>query len=449
VTRAAPTCNPIGGATSSSYSLGAADVGSTLTVTVTATNTAGSNAASSSATGVVGSSSSPPVNTAAPTISGTTTQGQTMSATTGSWTGNPAPTFAYQWSRCDQAGVNCSQIAGATSASYTLVSADVSLRVRVIVTATNSAGSAQASSALSAVVTAPPANTAAPAISGTTTEAQTLSASTGSWTGYPAPTFAYQWNRCDQAGGNCNAIAGATSSSYTQLSADVGSTLRVTVTASNTAGSAPATSNATTKVSSAAGPVTPLLDDFNRANNTGPPGANWTHMAVGSGKATNNLFISEAQAAAKSGANADYWNPQAFGPNSEAWVTVVTKPTQNDDPVVLSLRLQNPAASTASGYFADYTFSAKEKDKYHIKVRTNGAVAATIATANNGPSLVAGDRLLFRAIGSTLELWRFTGSSWTLLLTATDTTYPAAGYLGLAASDEQVRLDNFGGGTLP
>src|SRR4051812_16335448 len=76
-----------------------------------------------------------------------------------------------------------------------------------------------------------PTNTAAPTISGTPTVGQTLTASPGSWTSDTTPTYAYQWQRCDSAGNNCAAVTGATAQTYVVQSADVGKTLRVTVTA--------------------------------------------------------------------------------------------------------------------------------------------------------------------------------------------------------------------------
>lgn len=73
----------------------------------------------------------------------------------------------------------------------------------------------------------------APAITGTATQTQTLTADTGQWRGAPS-SYTYQWSKCDAAGANCADIAGATISSYVVAATDVGSTLRVTVTAANT-----------------------------------------------------------------------------------------------------------------------------------------------------------------------------------------------------------------------
>jgi regulation of enolase protein 1 (concanavalin A-like superfamily) len=87
-----------------------------------------------------------------------------------------------------------------------------------------------------------PVNTAAPAISGTAKQGQTLSASTGTWTNSPT-AYAYQWNRC---AASCSSITGATASSYTAVAADVGDTLNVSVTASNAGGPGAAATSAMT-----------------------------------------------------------------------------------------------------------------------------------------------------------------------------------------------------------
>jgi hypothetical protein len=89
-----------------------------------------------------------------------------------------------------------------------------------------------------------PANTALPVISGTVQDAQTLTASAGTWRGAPT-AFAYQWQRCDPAGANCVDIQGATAPTYLLTAAEVGSTIRVSVSGQNAVAAASAVSVAT------------------------------------------------------------------------------------------------------------------------------------------------------------------------------------------------------------
>ncbi len=247
-------CASIAGATNSSYTLVRSDVGDTIRVVVTASNSGGSTPASSAQTGVVAPLPAP-TNTAAPAISGTATQGQTLTTSKGTWTGSPT-SYAYQWRDCNTSGASCANISGATSSSYTLTSNEVGDTVRVVVTATNGGGSTAATSSQTGVVasSAPsaPTNTTAPAISGTATQGQSLSASQGTWTGSPT-SYAYQWEDCNTSGSGCANISGATSSSYTLTSNEVGDTLRVAVTATNGGGSASATSAASAVVAAASG----------------------------------------------------------------------------------------------------------------------------------------------------------------------------------------------------
>ncbi len=93
-----------------------------------------------------------PIAVSPPTVSGTAQQGQTLTATPGTWTATDA-TVGYQWQRCDPAGANCVDVPGATSSSYAVTAADVGTTLRVVVTATNRFGSAPGSSTQTAVVT--------------------------------------------------------------------------------------------------------------------------------------------------------------------------------------------------------------------------------------------------------------------------------------------------------
>lgn len=186
-----------------------------------------------------------PVNSSPPTITGTAQKGSTLTAQNGTWQNSPT-SFQYQWQRCNATGGSCANVAGATAKTYTPTGKDVGDTLRVRVTAVNADGTATADSAVTPVVTdapspAAPKNTAPPAITGTSRVGQTLTSSTGSWSGNP-DSFAYQWQRCDSDGSNCGNITGATTKTYLVRLADLGFRLRVRVTARNEKGAATANS---------------------------------------------------------------------------------------------------------------------------------------------------------------------------------------------------------------
>ena len=253
---AGEACSNITSATSAGYKLAAGDVGHTVRAVVTATNASGTGKASSAASPLVTAPPPAPANTALPVVSGSAVQGQTLTASTGTWSGSPT-SYAYQWQDCNTAGEACSNITSATSSPYKLASSDVGHTLRVVVTATNAGGSGKATSAASAVVTAPPpapTNTVLPAVSGSAVEGQTLTASTGSWSGSPT-SYAYQWQDCNTAGEACSNITSATSASYKLAAGDVGHTVRAVVTAANAGGSGKASSAATATIK----PVAPVI----------------------------------------------------------------------------------------------------------------------------------------------------------------------------------------------
>ncbi len=200
-----------------------------------------------------------PANTVPPTVTGIPSLGQTLTVTPGTWTGDPAPTFEFQWVRCPPSGgapdgSDCSAIGGATTTGYVVTSGDVGSRMRVRVTGRNNEGAATVATNATEVVggQAGPPNTAPPTIVGPAVVGQTLTASPGTWTG-TGITFAYAWQRCDAAGGACAAIAGATQSTYRLVTADSGRTIRVNVTATNTTGSNSAQSAQTPVVTTGTG----------------------------------------------------------------------------------------------------------------------------------------------------------------------------------------------------
>lgn len=89
-----------------------------------------------------------PVNSVAPAITGTATVGQTLTTTNGTWTGVPTVTYARQWYADGEV------IEGATATTRVLAAGEEGKVITVVVTATNAAGSVQATSNATAAVAA-------------------------------------------------------------------------------------------------------------------------------------------------------------------------------------------------------------------------------------------------------------------------------------------------------
>src|SRR4051794_12548403 len=122
------------------------------------------------------------------------------------------------------------------------------------------------SSGAAARTAAAPTLSAEPSISGTPIVGNTLKGNRGQWNGTAPISYSLLWLRCDENGASCNPISGATRSDYKLVSADLGSTIRFRVTASNSDGSKTADSNETGVVGTANGePVStkpPVMSGF-------------------------------------------------------------------------------------------------------------------------------------------------------------------------------------------
>ena len=183
---------------------------STVRVVVTATNAAGSTLATTTASATV--AAAPPVNTVAPTVSGTARDGEVLTGTRGTWTGTPTDDVRVPaGSRCDAAGNACAAIAGATGAH---LHAHRRGR-RPARSSSSSPRRTRRGSATSRAITGDgrpprPRTPPLPAISGTARDGSTLTADHRHWSGTPPIRFTYAWLRCDAGGANCAQIAGAT-----------------------------------------------------------------------------------------------------------------------------------------------------------------------------------------------------------------------------------------------
>jgi Ca2+-binding RTX toxin-like protein len=89
-----------------------------------------------------------------PSFTGVLARGQKLTADHGTWSGTTPITYSFEWQRCPPTGTTCTAIPSATGSTYTLATADVGKRIRLRVTAANTAGSTEALSSISTVVAA-------------------------------------------------------------------------------------------------------------------------------------------------------------------------------------------------------------------------------------------------------------------------------------------------------
>lgn len=216
---------------------------------------------------------SAPANISAPVVSGTPEPTETLSCTTGSWTGT-GNTYAYQWRKN---GVN---VSGATSSTFSVPGTGYpnGTTVDCRVTATNTNGSSTATSNEVVIsVGAAPVNTVAPVVSGASEVGDTATVTNGTWSGSPT-SYSYQWQL------DSSNISGATSSSYTT---EAEGSLRCVVSATNDDGTTAANSNALTITQ----PVEPGELGIIQSKGAGATGSDDVTVALDSATTSGNMLV--------------------------------------------------------------------------------------------------------------------------------------------------------------
>jgi hypothetical protein len=180
--------------------------------------------------------------------------------------------------------------------------------------------------------------------------------------------------------------------------------------------------------------VTTVLDNFNRADES--PAGGWTDI-VGVSQVFINRWAPIDITPTRSTLNA-----ATYGPDSEVYATIQTKDSVADSRHGVIARY-NPA--TDAGYIG-WAETKAGTDEWFIFRRDSGGAFTQLGSTGTA-EFAAADKIGLEIIGSTLNLYHFTGGSWSLRVTASDSTYSAAGRLGLYSFAASARFDDFSGGT--
>ena len=374
----------ISGATASTYTLVAADQGTTVKVRVSFTDDASkAETRTSAATAAVSAAPNTPA-TGAPTITGTAQVGQTLTAGTTAIVdadGLTSVSYTYQWIRVatDNTETN---ISGATASTHTLVAADQGTTIKVTVSFTDDASNAETltSAATAAVAAAPntPA-TGAPTITGTAQVGQTLTAGTTAIVdadGLTSVSYTYQWIRVATDNTETN-ISGATASTYTLVAADQGTTVKVRVSFTDDA------SNAETRTSAATAAVAAAAN----TPATGAPTITGT-ATVGQTLTAGTTAIMDAD-----GLTA----VQAIGLYKFQWIRVAT---DNSETNIASATVTYTLVAADQGTTIKVTVSFTD-DASNAETLTSAATAA-VAAAPNTPATGAPTITGTAQVGQTL-----------------------------------------------
>jgi hypothetical protein len=202
-----------------------------------------------------------------------------------------------------------------------------------------------------------------------------------------------------------------------------------------------------TAVSTLDFPATGLIDLFNR--NDGPLGANWSGDTN-----TGTYRVLQAQAQGRATGSV-YWNAASFGAGQEAWATLMRILTGSGAQGLI-LKFTGTSIAATDAALIDVVYRAGTGT---VQVRTLAPGQGYVVRANFPASFTAGDQLGARALPSgVLTVYRNGAVVGAVDLSTGATPWPSANRLGGgrvgirnfgATRGNDLRLDNFGGGTLP
>jgi hypothetical protein len=260
-----------------------------------------------------------------------------------------------------------------------------------------------------------------------------------------SPITGYKVYRGTSPGGEVLLDSVGVGTAYTDTAVTNGTTYYYKVSAENALGEGPQSNEASATPSDLVAPVEPLptLDGFNRPDeNPLSDAGRWSNGILNSGE--TGLVVSGNALACTRTTTCTGWRTNAqYGPDAETWARFATMPG-NGNGLRLYVRMQQPGSSAVDGYVLR-AVQQSGTDQVLLDRLDNGVLVNRLAVEEE---LAAGDTMLLRASGTTLEAWHHDGTTWSRLGTVADAAHSGAGFVGVSLRGTSGRLDDFGGRTM-
>ena len=232
--------------------------------------------------------------------------------------------------------------------------------------------------------------------------------------------------------------------SFTDSSLTNATTYYYKVSAENSNGEGPLSSEASATPTDLVPPAEPLplVDSFDRANeNPLSDAGRWSNGVIGA--AETGLHVTTNQLACTRTTTCTAWrNGAQYGPDAESWARLATLPGTSNS---LRLYVRLSQAGAGGSAYMLRTIQQTGVDQVLLERLNTGTIVTRLTIPQE---LAAGDTLLLRAKGTAIEAWRHDGAGWARLGVVQDSTYTAAGFAGVGIRGTTGRVDDFGARTM-
>jgi hypothetical protein len=186
-------------------------------------------------------------------------------------------------------------------------------------------------------------------------------------------------------------------------------------------------------------PTLPVIKDFNYGGGDGGLTTKDAHFSTGLGASTAHVVSQTVNNSTTAYVGNILTTPATYGPDTEVYIDVVDV----GDYFGVFARLVDGGTASYDGYSASWNGTNIRGIRWD-----NGA--ATQVGATGTATKDVGDALGLECIGSAIKVYTREGGTWTQQVSATDSTYTAAGPIGfdMFISGSTIGLDNLGGGTI-